>query len=237
MRVMKRLKYLIRRYLKCFGIDIYPVDFRNSVQSYLEYLFNVRGVECVVDIGANEGQYADMLLNIGFRGQIISYEPLDKPWSLLEKKAARHPNWVAAPRAAVTDSHEASVTIFETDNSVSSSVLAPLQSAEFSTMREACCPAININSVLQKYKQCQLLKLDVQGFEANLLRGIDDEASYYPKFLQLELAVRASYENEPLFESVDTILKAMGYELIFIFPGVVDDFGRVIQLECFYEKM
>ena len=235
MRNLRSLKYVARRFLTTLGIDVYPADYRNSVQSYLEFLIGTRGVSSVIDVGANEGQYASMLRNIGFRGNIYSYEPLKEPWSLLNKKASRDSKWTVAERSAVVASNDDLVTLFETDDSVSSSILSPLDGQKFSTVKKVQCPAVNINQVLNSHCDCKLLKLDVQGFEASLIEGIDPGVSYFPQFLQLELAISQTYDGEKLYETVNSFLFELGYTPIFIFPGVADDKGRIVQVECVYE--
>ena len=231
-----RIKYYIRRILNSVGIDVYPTDPRNSVQSYLEYLFEFRGVDAVIDIGANNGQYGAMLRNIGFKGFVYSYEPLEEAWLQLSKRASADDQWVIADRSAVTDSHREFIELYETENNVSSSVLSPKVDQALNVVNKPRCPAVNINSVLNFHANCGLLKLDVQGYESRLLKAIDPAVSYLPRFLQLELAIENTYEEEPLFQSVDQQLREIGYRLIFIFPGVADNINRLMQVEAFYER-
>jgi len=48
-----------------------------SEQIHLTRLFKHLNVDCVFDVGANDGQYATMLRDsVGYRGPIISYEPI-----------------------------------------------------------------------------------------------------------------------------------------------------------------
>ena len=110
---MKKIKYKIRKYLNAIGVDVYPIDYRNSVQSYLENLFVQRGVNEIWDVGANVGQYANMLRMIGFNGQIISFEPLPKAYEILKRKADKDNNWNTYGPFAISDK-SGTIPFFET---------------------------------------------------------------------------------------------------------------------------
>lgn len=52
------------------------------------------GVDCVFDVGANEGQYATMLRSIGYSGLIISFEPNPIVAAIARLRASRDRLWV-----------------------------------------------------------------------------------------------------------------------------------------------
>lgn len=234
---ISRSKYLIWRVLNRVGIDVYPADFRNSIQSYLKYILDSRDIAQVIDIGANEGQYGLMLRNLGFTGKITSYEPLPDAWQVLKDNSKKDILWDIADRSAVVSNENVSeVQIFQTDNSVSSSMLEPLKSVEYAVDRMVTAPSIGINSVLRASAPGSLLKLDVQGYEMSLIEGIDFSFSGCPEVLQLELAIKATYKDEILYTTVVDFLKGKGYQLIYVFPGVANGDGQLLQIECIFEK-
>ena len=56
-------------------------------------LINGLGVDLVIDVGANEGQYARELRTFGYDGLIISLEPLAKPYAILQAASRRDAKW------------------------------------------------------------------------------------------------------------------------------------------------
>src|SRR5260370_8256528 len=51
------------------------------------------GVNTVVDVGANTGQYSSALRQAGYKDEILSFEPLSEAYEELERKSRADPNW------------------------------------------------------------------------------------------------------------------------------------------------
>jgi hypothetical protein len=58
-------------------------------------LIQRHAVTVVVDLGANTGQYGSMLRQHGYRGMILSYEPLPTAFRQLSAQSAGDANWQA----------------------------------------------------------------------------------------------------------------------------------------------
>ena len=57
-------------------------------------IFKRFDVDCVFDVGANEGQYVLMLRDeVGFRGPIVSFEPIPELVEKLRNKCLSDTNW------------------------------------------------------------------------------------------------------------------------------------------------
>src|SRR5215204_2956746 len=82
----RSLARALRHVLRRFGLDLVryrrhedPAAARPSHRSLGTHLISVfqhTKVECVLDVGAHEGQYGRLLRGCGYDGQIVSFEPV-----------------------------------------------------------------------------------------------------------------------------------------------------------------
>jgi len=79
------------------------------------------GIDLVVDVGANEGQFSRRLRPAQYAGRIMSFEPLPAAFRQLEDAAADDPEWDVIN--AAVGSSEGTTTLHVAGNSWSSSTL------------------------------------------------------------------------------------------------------------------
>ena len=74
--MLKSIQKIIKKIVQSFGFDIYRLS--PSSNSSLQMLkgLNHFEVDVVFDIGANIGQFASELRSMGYKGKIVSFEPL-----------------------------------------------------------------------------------------------------------------------------------------------------------------
>lgn len=78
-------------------------------------------IDLVVDVGANEGQFAADLRQHGYQGKIISFEPISSAFAILQETAAADRNWEVKNLALGTQNTEQ--TIYVSDDSAFTSFL------------------------------------------------------------------------------------------------------------------
>ena len=84
-------------------------------------------IDLVIDIGANEGQFAKELRAGGYSGRIVSFEPLSAAHRRLLQESNRDSAWHVHPRCALGD-RLGEIELNISGNSVSSSILPMLAS-------------------------------------------------------------------------------------------------------------
>ena len=100
------MKKLINNFLNLFGYKISNLDFIYDSNLNLINTIKQKKINTVIDVGANEGQFATKIINSGFEGNIISFEPLSSAHRKLlniVKSFKNHNkvNWIAEKRMAI----------------------------------------------------------------------------------------------------------------------------------------
>jgi len=228
----------IRKLLRRAGFEVYRASIQTSSGAQLARIIERTGIDLVLDVGGNTGQYATALRERGYRGRIVSFEPLSSAHARLVASAQGDDGRQVAPRMALGDS-EGEVSIRIAGNSLSSSVLDMLPEHERAAPGSAfvgseTVPLRRLDRVAPAYLEgakAVLLKIDTQGYEDRVLAGaagIIDRITA----IQTELSLVPLYAKQLLFDEMRAKIEAMGFELFAIFPGYVHEVtGRTLQVD------
>jgi len=232
----------LRRWLERIGLRQKKIS-RRDFRVMRAALQRRLGIDLVIDVGANAGQYGGELRRFGYAGRIVSVEPLPGPFASLSAKASADPAWTAHNAAAGRT--ESVLTMNITQGDRCSSLLKPTE-AFTQTLPSATVvgthqvPVRRLDDLCgQTAAEAQsiYLKLDVQGYELEALAGAERVLSRAAA-VEAELSVLPCYEGGPtLFELVQT-LHGRGFELVNV-HRVCDDpaTGRLVQMDGIFEKI
>lgn len=229
-------KQKIKKFLNFLGIEAHRYHPTSSPLARLIASLDAFDIDLIFDIGANEGQFAMELREGGYKGRIVSFEPLTEAFDKLSLLSKRDPDWSVHPRCAVGD-HTGEIDINISENSVSSSVLPMLvahstaapQSAYVGRLR---VPLITVDSILQDYlsgSRAPLLKIDTQGYEWHVLDGA---MASLPKVrgVLMELSLLPLYQGQRLWKDCVERMESAGFDLWSLEPAFVDPAnGRTMQ--------
>lgn len=194
------------------------------------------GIETVLDVGANEGQYGLELREFGYRGKLISFEPLSEAYSTLSANADSDPQW-ECHRVALGDADTTS-TIAVASNLASSSLLPMLEAhhdaAPGVTMTGSQEVEVRtLDSLDLDLNGPTLLKLDVQGYEDRVLRGAE---TLLPgvALIECEVSLEPLYESQLTFLPMLELLRDRGFQVLRLEPGIRDNGGRgaIVQYDA-----
>jgi FkbM family methyltransferase len=208
---------------------------------HLSRFFPYFGVDCVFDVGANEGQYATFLREaVGFKGPIISFEPIPKIAQALRAKSAVDRNWYVEQLAL---DREAGPAIFNVMvSSEFSSLRKPSQDqfglfdAHNKIYREVEVMRTTIAAELPRWQgklgfSRPFLKLDTQGNDLAVVEGAGDGLRSFVG-LQSELAIRKLYEGAAGFSETIDAYRARGFELSALVPNNAGTFPILVEIDC-----
>lgn len=196
-------------------------------------------VNVVLDVGANSGQYATGLRRAAFTGRIVSFEPLSQPFSLLTSNASRDPLWDCR-QCALGDTDGKILINVAANAGESSSVLPMLKShqdafpwANYVDTEEV--PIHRLDSVAAEFldsTDIAFLKIDVQGFEKQVLAGSKSTLNDRCVGMQLELSFAPLYDGAMLIREALDLVYSLGFTLTGLLPCVTDiRTGRMLQAD------
>jgi FkbM family methyltransferase len=193
--------------------------FRNRV--VLRNVLKRLSVNCVLDVGANRGQYGALLRRIGYRGWIISFEPIRASYEVLEVVAAQRPPWKVFPCALGAEEGRRQINV--TEDTVFSSFLTPREESQiiFPRNRVERREEVDVRRLDRILESCLAdisspriyLKLDTQGFDLAVLEGAE---AILPRILALQTEVSLHdiyYGMRDFVESISRC-RAAGFEVV-----------------------
>ena len=232
----RKIKHRVRQLINAAGLEIHRyVPASSRLAQHLAAL-KTFGIDLVLDVGANYGQYAQELRIGGFKGRIVSFEPLLAAHHALEVASRGDPRWKIHSRCAIGD-REGEIALNVAGNSVSSSVLPMLESHREAAPGSAyvsheVVPLTTLDNVVPAYISAQdtpLLKIDTQGYEWAVLDGA---FATLPKIqgVQVELSALPLYEGQHLWQETIARLQGEGFTLWSLQPAFTDHrSGRTLQ--------
>jgi len=191
------------------------IDEERHLKKILEYL----EIDCVLDVGANAGQYGNMLRKqVGYSGRIISFEPNPKAFDQLRKAAAGDDLWHLEKIALGASQGMAQFqayadSVLGSFRRFSDSEYAPqnMGSATFPVEMQTLVAYLPQLQAKYGFKR-PFLKLGTQGFDLEVARGaglkIDDFLG-----VQTEVAFQNIYRDAPTFEQSLAFFSQRGFSL------------------------
>lgn len=206
------------------GLDVKRSISQSSLESHLIALFRLYNINLVIDVGANAGQYGQMLRSIGYRGQILSFEPLRAPFEKLISISRRDPKWCAINVALGDKVEKKSINIYS--SSVFSSMLQMNEFGreKYSGHGNVESQSIEIDTLDNKIKSIDhfkdkniFLKMDTQGYDLKVLAGAKETLNQCYG-LQSEVSFKQIYDGMPTYRESLDVFEAEKFMVSGMFP-------------------
>lgn len=233
------VKYAVRRMFARFGYGIHPMTF--FPLGRLMKLFQTHGINLLLDIGANSGQFAKNIQIYGYKGQIVSFEPVQSAYDELSKNAMGRPGWTVVRMGIGDERGEMDINVSGAFTLSSSFVAMRPKHLEVApntayTSQERVVVR-SVDDIFNDY--CGdgarvFMKVDTQGYEAKVIRGAEKSL---PRIagVQLELSLEQLYEGEALAHEMIGLMLSKGYRLVNIEEGMSDPrTGHLLQCDCVF---
>ena len=237
---------VLGRIADAFGYDLVPHRRPLRLFHHLAVLLPALDIDLVVDVGANAGQYATRLRRSGYRGTILSYEPLGSMQPVLMRAARRDVAWII--RDCALGAAAATATIRMSPDSSWSSLKS------FTSWGRDRFPSQDRDAMPEEIRVVRLdadlpqhvpdwrerrifLKLDTQGSDQEAFAGAE---GILPAIwaLQAEVPFLGIYEGAPRYAEAMAAFEAKGFETTGLFPVKRDRKShRMIEMDCVMRRM
>jgi FkbM family methyltransferase len=208
---------------------------------YLRRLFELIRPVCVIDVGANAGQFHDFIRNdIEFDGWIVSVEPIPHHARALKERAVKEKTWIveecalgSAPQRATfqimrnsefssfLEPDHTSIDIFRNQNQVINRIEVTVDTLDALVQRHL--PSFGDGPIY--------LKLDTQGFDLEVIKG-GKRTIQTTSALQFEASARPIYADVPDYKTAIATIESLGFELSAIYPNNAGHFPTMVEFDC-----
>lgn len=241
-RESKRLTNAAHQTLRAFGFDYLRFNPTGSALARRQKLLQTYHIDLVLDVGANRGQYGSELRRLGYRGKIISFEPLATAYVDLARTARADKAWQTFPFALGAQATETIINV--ADNSYSSSLLEMLPAhlaldSQSKYVAQQTTQVQTLDAIFESL--CRdahniYLKMDTQGFELQVLAGAANSLTRI-QTIQLEMSLVPLYKDAPLFQECFEYLTARNYQLVSLEPGMaLPATGQLTQIDGIFHR-
>lgn len=232
--------YQVRNALRRRGLTIGRTDPDCPSYGFLELVvFPALNINCVIDVGASQGEFGGHLRDFGYAGRIVSFEPVSDNYRILLAKSEADPNWVAhhyaiGPRNEDTEIHVARGSFW-------SSILTPSSygAREFGGEIDVTgTERVQMRQLDSLFDECVqgladprvFLKVDTQGYDRQVLLGAEACLSQIPA-LQTEISFQQEYERmTPAAEMIEFV-EGLGYSLSGIYKVFRDSRLSLVEAD------
>jgi len=218
-------------------LGLYITRLENTLPRKRQTLLHQQRVDLVLDIGANAGQYADDLRQNGYRGSIASFEPIGRVFRELQTRHQADGCWQGR-QMALGDSDGAS-QINVSQNLVSSSLLevTPTSVSAVGATAMETTETIQVRRLdtlrpeLMPPAARAYMKVDVQGFERQVLQGAVASLAQVVA-IEVELSLVELYAGQALMPEMMQLLAGLGYRPVWLERGFKDpNSGYLLQMD------
>jgi FkbM family methyltransferase len=218
------------------------VESEEPVHEHLAELFERTGTECVLDVGANAGQYGAMLRDHAYGGWIVSLEPVAGAFQELSERARPDERWRTFRLALGSQPERRRIAVASVSQLSSFRNFSAYASKELPGASDVVgSEEVEVRTLNQAWPELldglpqdrTFLKLDTQGWDLEVLRGAEEICDRLVG-VQVEAALRHVYEQAPTFTQTMDRITALGFDLTGVFPVNRDSLCRLIEVDCVF---
>jgi len=235
------LQALVKSALHAAGLDVVRV---NQSPHYTLLGLKHLPIKTVIDVGANQGQFAVQISKVFPDAELYCFEPLAEPFAELQRwaKTQRQQQRVKVFNVALGEKEEERTMFLHTTHSPSSSLLQSTDVCselypQTQAQASVTIKLMTLDGVLggAMLKPDVLIKLDTQGYEKQVIIG-GSETFRRAAACIIEVNLFRLYEDQPSFVELVSLLDQYGYRYAGNLEQTYDKQGKVVYVDAVFLK-
>lgn len=197
-------------------------------------------VDCILDIGANVGQYGAEVRQLGYKGRIISFEPLSEAFLKLTELSNSDSNWTVHNIGIGSTEENLNINIAAATSTSSFLPLRDSEVADKNNLKYTDTESVKVQRLDTIYNEVVgdaksvFMKIDTQGFEYKVLEGAEESLKSIAG-IQIEVSLSKIYEGEAYIEEIIAYLRTRNFTPYWVQHGFKDPLKmQLLQADLFF---
>lgn len=233
----------IRKLWQLLPKPAYRKGLRLGVAAAIEHVGAIRSIQVasIIDVGANIGQFSLMSRAIHPKALIHAFEPLSEMADVFERLFADDARVVLHRCAAGASASVSALNVSKRPDSSSLLPISDRQSSLFPGTEMAGVESVRVERIdnmidLEELERPILVKLDVQGFELEALKGMPRLLNI-AEWVYVEVSFTRLYTGQPLADEIIDWLSRVGFRLVGIYNATYSDEHVNVQADFLFARV
>ena len=205
-----------------------------------EELLRTLTCSCVVDIGANRGQFSLISRKVFPQAMIYAFEPLTEPANKF-RQVFKNDTRVKLSQCAIgPENGQTTIHVSKQDDSSSLLPISERQAELFPGTDEKEIRQVEVSLLENVLKREDILhpgflKIDVQGYEKSVLRGCDSLITCF-SYIYVECSFVELYQGQALAHEIIDYLRQRNFYLSGVYNVFQSNTGQAIQGDFLFRQ-
>ncbi len=206
-----------------FGYDLIKSKKSPTLISHISQLIRIHKIDLILDVGANDGQFARLLRESGYAGQIFSFEPVNDTFSKLFDASKNDELWEVFQFGLGDKCENLEINVSKASDLSSILNASTFGTNEYPNIEVGYKELIKIQTLDNFFIENNLagknifLKMDTQGYDLKVFQGAKNSLIDI-KVILSEISFIPIYEGMPHWVDVMSLYESFNFGVSGFYP-------------------